>query len=366
MKHILLTAGIAAAMMITSCSGNRNKWNIHGTIDGLSDTDIVVLEGNNQGGWYTIDTIKPDKNGKFSYSHAPMGYPDIYRLRTGGSSLYFPIDSIESLTINATAPDMATNHTVTGSISAENLARVDSMLSASTAVKGIAGVLADEGLKRELGQMILSEPDGIVAYYVISKKIDGKPLFNPAVSLDHRLIGAVANSFTQNRPSDPRTSYLKKLYIDNRRGGNVTPTGTIEAQEVGSFELKLFDRKGVEHSLHELIEAGHPVILNFTAYAADWSPAYNIALNKVYEKYKAQGLEIYQVSVDNDEYAWKQTAANLPWISVLNNLSADGNVNLINYNVMSIPTTYIINREGVIAERVEDVTQLESAVAKYM
>lgn len=366
MKHIFLAAGTAAALLISSCSGSGDKWRINGTIDGLGDNDVVLLEGNNQGGWYVIDTISTDKNGRFDYSHAPQGYPDIYRLRAGAHSLYFPIDSIETLTINATAPDISTNHTVSGTPQAANLARVDSLLAASAASKGITGVIADEDLKRDLGQMILADPNGIVAYYVISKRIDGKPLFNPSVSLDHRIIGAVANSFTQNRPSDPRTTYLKKLYLDNRKPSASAPAKTIEAQEVGSFEIKLFDRKGVEHSLHDLTAAGKPVVLNFTAYTAEWSPALNIELNKVYEKYHPQGLEIYQVSVDTDEYAWKQTAANLPWIAVLNSLSAEGNNNLLNYNVVSLPTTFVINRQGVIAERVTDLSSLDRAVAAQM
>ncbi len=365
MKHISLAAA-AALLLLASCSGNGNKWKINGSIDGLAADDVILLEGNNQGGWYVIDTITPDSKGRFSYSHAPQGYPDVYRLRLGGEAVYFPIDSIETVTISATAPSIGENHTISGSPQAENMARVDSLLAASAAVNGVAGAITDADLKHKLGQLILADPDGIVAYYIVSKKVDGKPLFNPSVSIDHRLIGAVANSFSQNRPSDPRTTYLTKLYLDNRRSGGSPQARVIEAEEVGSFELKLYDRKGVERSLHELTDAGHPVLLNFTAYTAEWSPALNMELNKIYEKYHPMGLEIYQVSVDRDEYAWKESAANLPWIAVLNDLSAAGNSNLINYNVVSIPTSFIINRNGVISERVDDITKLESAVAAHM
>ncbi len=328
MKNISLTAAVAATLLICSCS-DGDKWRIHGKIEGLSDNETILLEGSNQGRWYTMDTIKVDKDGTFDYSRLPQGYPDIYRLRTGDNSLYFPIDSIETLTITAT------------------------------------GVVNDESLKRTLGNMVISDPSGIISYYIISKKIGGQPLFNPSVSLDHRIIGAVANAYNQTRPSDPRTSYLKRLFIENRRSSS-TPRNVIEAKEVGAFDIKLFDRKGVERSLLDLTSKGNTVVLNFTAYNTEWSPAFNIELNKVYERYHEQGLEIYQVSVDTDEYKWKQTAANLPWISVMNNLSADGNSNLVNYNVSSIPTTFIINREGVIAARVDDITKLDSTVAKYM
>ena len=39
-------------------------------------------------------------------------------------------------------------------------------------------------------------------------------------------------------------------------------------------------------------------------------------LRDLYDKYAAQGFEIYQVSLDADEHYWKTTADNLPWICV--------------------------------------------------
>ena len=80
---------------------------------------------------------------------------------------------------------------------------------------------------------------------------------------------------------------------------------------------------------------------------------------------KDRGFEIYQVSVDPDEFKWRQSAKNLPWITVYNS-SVDGTDNLIRYNVTNLPTAFIINRNGEIAERVNDITKLESTLNKYM
>ena len=107
------------------------------------------------------------------------------------------------------------------------------------------------------------------------------------------------------------------------------------------------------------------VLLNFTAYAAEESPAFNVALNKVYEKYHNQGFEIFQVSLDENEYAWKQTAKNLPWITVLNSV-ADGTQILSQYNVSSLPTVFLFNRNGELVERVNDISQLDAAIAKLI
>ena len=366
MKSIYRIALLGMAAIAASCSNNGPQWHLNGSIEGLAEGDNIILEGNNQGYWYVIDTIHPSKDGSIKYAGEPHGYPDIFRIRVGESSVYFPIDSLETVTVTATAPDIAANHTLSGSPQAVNLAKVDSMLTASAARTGVKAVVTDDNLKRELGKMILADPAGVVSYYVISKSVGNMPLFNPTTSVDHRIIGAVANSYAQLRPNDPRTKYLTKLYLNNRRPSEKADGGRqLNIQEIRAFEINLFDHKGKQHSLLELTASGKPVILNFTAYAADWSPAFNVELNKVYEKYHANGLEIYQVSVDEDEYAWKRTAKNLPWITVLNNV-ANGSKTLSQYNVGAIPTTFVFNRDGQLVERVLDIADLDKAVAKCM
>ena len=364
MKSIFRIALLGMAAVAVSCSNNGPQWHLNGSIEGLSDNDNIILEANNQGYWYVVDTIQA-KNGKLDYAGDIHGYPDIFRLRVGESSVYFPVDSIETVTINATAPDIAATHTLSGSPQAINLAKVDSMLTATAATMGVKAMVNDEALKRELAQMILADPAGVVSYYIISKSIGDTPLYNPAQSVDNRIIGAVANAFNTQRPDDPRTKYLTSLFLRNSRPSASTEGTKMEAQLIKAFEIDLYDHTGKRHSLLELTESGRPVILSFTAYSADWSPAFNVELNKVYSKYHPQGLEIYQVSVDDDEYAWKQAAKNLPWITVYNNVSDGGKV-LRQYNVGQVPTTFVFNREGELVERVLDIADLDSAVAKVM
>lgn len=354
---------LSLAAMLASCSGG-NKWHLDGKITGLNEGDIVVLEGNNQGYWYPMDTIEVSSNGSYNYSRDAQGYPDIYRLRVGEKSVYFPIDSIESITLSAEAPDIDKNYTLSGSPQAENLVRVDSMIIASAAKSGVSAVSSDSELKRALGEMIIADPAGIVTYYIINKSMGGKPIFSPSRREDLRYIGAVANAFNDRRPSDPRTSYLRKLFLENRprgaAGGN-----TVVANEVRAFDIKLFDNTGKEHSLLDLTSQGKVVVLNFTAYTAPESPAFNVLLNKVYEKYHQQGMEIFQVAFDDDEYAWKQVARNLPWVTVLNG-PADGDKALRDYNVGSLPAIFIFDRNGDVVERVTDIETLDAAVGRRM
>ena len=343
MKTIFKSIAIGSLTFLASC-GNGNEWKIDGKISGLNGTDLVILEGNNQGYWYPMDTLAMRVMGSFKYSHAAQGYPDIYRLRVNTSSLYFPIDSIETVTISAEAPDIALNHSISGTPQARNMMIVDSLLMNSANQHGVTTVVNDENLKHELGQILLADPAGIVTYYIISKKINGKPLYNPANKMDLRYIGAVANAFNDMRPSDPRTSYLRRLFLSNRVSES-TQTSNIPVTEVKAFDIKRFDNVGKEHSLLELTESGKVVLLNFTAYTVDEQPPFN--------------------APDADEYAWKQTAKNLPWITVLNG-AADGAEILSLYNVTSIPTVFLFNRNGELVERVTDISALDSSIAKLL
>ena len=121
----------------------------------------------------------------------------------------------------------------------------------------------------------------------------------------------------------------------------------------------------MKQSLREVASRGNVTILNFTIYSDKNSPLFNIGLNKIYEANKDAGLEIFQVSVDENEKMWKDASENLPWITVYNS-QADGAKYLMNYNVELLPTSFIINRDGELVERVDDINQLEKAVKKYL
>ena len=204
-----------------------------------------------------------------------------------------------------------------------------------------------------------------MAYYIINKKIGGTQIFNPNIKSDLRIIGAVANAFVEKRPNDPRTEYLKNLFLSQRVAiSGVAASDTLVVAQTHIFEINLPDAKGEKRSLVETASKGNVVLLNFTAMTAEESPAFNIELNKIYSEYSAKGLEIYQVSIDQDEYAWQKAAKNLPWISVY--AGANDNKCLVDYNVNFIPTLYVIDRNGEIAERITDIAKIKSTVSKYL
>ncbi len=364
-SRAVIFSSLAAAMFLTGCSDK--KWNAEGTISGAEGKDIVVEAPNAAGGWYPLDTVTVGKDGKFKVSGEAIGHPELLRLTLAGQSAYFPIDSVETVTIQAQAANLQASALLSGSESAEKMQEVNDLIAKVAKAKGESAVAFDPDLKRSLAEVILRDPADIVAYYLIFHRVGGTLIFSPAEKSDLRIIGAVANAYTQHRPSDPRTAMLKDLYISNRKA--IMPSyasgDTIMAREMQFPEIDLLDEKGVRQKLSDIADKGKVVILCFTAYTAQGSQALNVELNKVYTAHKAQGLEIYQVGLDDDEFQWKQSAKNLPWITVYNT-PKDGAQSLIDYNISALPAIFILNRQGDLVERVEAANRLESAVSRYL
>lgn len=359
MKKFLLLMTLVAAL--TACDGN--KFHIDGSIEGASDTTTLVLEQSSNGEWFIVDSIKVDKSGKFSVSVPAPEVPTIYQLRHGNQSICFPIDSLDHLTVTAKMPNLGLDYNISGSDHAVEVMKIDK---AAMQFAGGKGTEAErQAWKDQLSRQIAADPSGIVAYYTINKYIDGKPLFDPLNDNDLRIIGAVANSFNSFRPNDPRTDYLVNLLLDGqrRRRAMNAPSDTVLATVASLIDIKLQDNNGKQQSLADVASRNHIVLLDFTAYTTEISPQLNKLLNDIYQQFHSRGLEIYQVSVDQDNVAWRQAAQNLPWITVFEPMSINSK-SIGNYNVNGIPTTFII-KNGDIVERVEDATRLKATVAKH-
>lgn len=360
MKKIFLM--MIAVMALTACNGN--KFHVDGVVEGANDSTTLILEQSSNGEWFILDTVRVDNSGKFSVSAEAPEVPSIYQLRYGDQVICFPIDSLDHLTINSKLPHFATDYTIAGSDHAQQVMAIDKEAMKFAGGKGTDAEL--QAWKDQLAHQIVADPSGIVAYYTINKYINGKPLFDPLNDNDLRIIGAVANSFNSFRPDDPRTDYLVNLLLDGqrRRRSLTAPTDTVYADVASIIDIKLQDYNGKEYSLTKVAADNRVVLLDFTIYQTEYSPQINKLLNDIYQSYHSRGLTIYQVSLDQDNVAWRQAAQNLPWITVFDPRSVNSQY-VGAYNVTGMPTTFII-RNGEIVERVEDITRLKAAVAKYM
>ena len=365
-RHILVAA-MAASLMAASCGGG-NEFRVGGVVEGGSDTVKMVVELSSNGRWLIADSVATTGNGEFSVNIPAPANPEVYRLRYGRNAIYFPIDSLDQITINTGVKNFATEFTVSGSHDAVSMMNIDKRAIEINALQGEKRVEAISAWKKELVDTILANSSGILSYYIINKYIGSEPLFNPLDENDLRVIGAVANGYYTFKPNDPRTAYLVNVLRNGRIYHNpnaVAASDTLQVSETSLLDITLQDNDGVEQSLAKLAKEGKVILLSFTVYTAEFSPAYNALLADIYKNNKSRGLEIYQLSFDADEFQWRQSAVNLPWIAVYDPAGTRSG-NLSKYNVTQMPLTYIIDRNGEIVERVSDPTQLSKAIARYL
>jgi alkyl hydroperoxide reductase subunit AhpC len=106
------------------------------------------------------------------------------------------------------------------------------------------------------------------------------------------------------------------------------------------------------------------VLIQFWSAKDRASRIQNEALTELYSKYKSRGLEIYQVSVDNDRSAWIDAIEQdgLKWINVGD---MKGSITALNnYNVQKIPSNYVLDKEGNIVARDIQGPELDKLIGK--
>lgn len=134
-------------------------------------------------------------------------------------------------------------------------------------------------------------------------------------------------------------------------------------KEADIIDVELKDLRGNVRRLTDL--KGKVVLLDFTVYNNAMSAAHNLALRELYNKYHAQGLEIYQVALDADEHFWKTSADNLPWVCVRDaNGIYSTYVNL--YGVTALPTVFVVGRDNVLNARINELADLETSIKKLL
>ena len=202
-KYLLLLVTIG--LLSTSCS--NNKFKIKGEIYGGEEKSVVLEKSDFYGRWLPVDSTKTNHNGGFSFSFpAPMS-PDIYRLCLNNQYIYIPVDSVETITLTTSYDKFGSDFSLTGSRNAEMMAQFEKQL--QTAKTTHPDSLA--AFKRAVFSNYMKDFQGsILSFYILTKTINGKPLYDPADNTDRKYFAAVATGYHSARPDDPHTTHLEK------------------------------------------------------------------------------------------------------------------------------------------------------------
>lgn len=355
----VLVAAMSATFTVTSCGGD--KFHIEGSVAGATDSTLYLEKSDFAGRWMPVDSTRIGGNGNFGFRFESPADPEIYRIRMGERYIYIPVDSTENLSVSTTLADFGTKFEVKGSAQAERMAKFDR----DAALLANAPAAEINDFKRKaFAEMIHDARGSVTSYYVLTKTVGGKPLFSIDDPEDAKYFMAVATSFNQYRPNDPRTKMLSDLALEarKRRNASLGRQNVIEAQQVALIDVTLPDAGGKSRSLSEFAAKG-PVLLIFSRLDLKDSPALTMKLRELHNTYGSR-IAFYQVSLDSDLYAWREAAQNLPW-TVVYDSEGDASKNVLRYNVSTLPTFFIYNANGELSERVESLEKLPSALSKY-
>ena len=365
-------------IIIVGCQKSDN-FTVKGVI-AEAGGQMLYLENTGLSTIITLDSVRLKTDGKFSFSKARPKYPDFYCLRLKNELIHFSVDSTETITFTADAHNFAKSYIVEGSESSKAFKEITlAQLDANQELKKIRdsygmNLIPDSTYQQSVEnavkaykeialKYIFGAPMSTVAYFALFQQIDGLWFFDLYDKTDSRAYGAVATSYNMYYPESPRSKQLESIALQSLKiTRNVQQTTQViqNSKEVSFIDIELPDINDKSIKLSDISE-GKVMLINFTAYQAEWSPVFNINLNELYAKYKDRGFEIFQISLDNEAHYWKNIARNIPWTCVRDPQSVYSSIATI-YNVRQLPALYLINKKGEIVKRIESLDNLENEI----
>ena len=375
-----------AVFALCACTGK--SFNISGTITEAKDS-VLYLENMSLSGPVAVDSVKLGESGTFSFSEQAPDAPEFYRLRIAGQIINLAVDSTEQIEVKAQYPTMSAVYDVTGSEECTKIKelallqmdlqrRIDAIVAAPDL--GVSAVQdsvlrVTEAYKDQVKrQYIFAEPMKAYAYYALFQTVRlgqmESLIFNPRSSeQDVKVFAAVATSWDTYHPDAERGQNLHNIAIEgmknmrilqSRQLSNIDPN-LVNVSNV--IDINLPDSKGQQRRLTEL--KGKVVLLDFHVFASEGSTQRIMQLREIYNKYHAQGLEIYQVSLDPDEHFWKTQTAALPWICVRDERGPQSEY-LVSYNIQSIPTFFLVGRNSDLDKRDAQIKDLDAEIRSLL
>ena len=386
MKILTGVATAVAVVALSACTGE--SFTVSGAITEAKDS-VLYLENMSLSGAVAIDSVKLSETGTFSFTEQAPETPEFYRLRIAGQIINLAVDSTEQIEVKAQYPTMSAVYDIKGSEECDKIKelallqmdlqrRADAIVAApdlgvEAVQDSILRVLDayKENVKR---QYIFPKPMRAYAYYALFQTIRlgqmESLIFNPRSSEeDVKVFAAVATSWDTYYPEAERGKNLHNIAIEgmknirivqSRQLSNIDPN-LVNVSNV--IDINLLDNKGQMRRLTDL--KGKVVLLDFHVFASEGSTARIMLLREIYNKYHAQGLEIYQVSLDPDEHFWKTQTAALPWVCVRDDRGAQSEY-LVSYNIQSIPTFFLVGRNSDLDKRDSQIKDLDAEIRSLL
>ena len=366
-------------IMLASCA--KEGFRIEGTISNAKDS-VLFLEHNGLEGIAKIDSVKLDQSGAFSFSGGRGDNPEFYRLRIADQIINIAIDSTEHIAVKAVYPQMATNYIIKGSADNEKVkelalkqinlqSRCQQLLAQRPELADslIEVMLAD--YKRDITiNYIFKAPMKSYSYFALFQYVvinnQAILIFDPSKDAkDTKVFGAVATSWDTYYPGTLRTQNLHNITIKGMKDERIVKARQkpieLKADVRGVIDLPLRDNMGNERHLTDF--KGQVVLLDFHVFGMKGSTEYIMHLRDLYNKYHSRGLEIYMVSLDENQHFWKEQVANLPWVNVYDD---KGVSQAYTATATTLPIIYLIDRGNNVVKNPSQIKNLDEEIQKLL
>lgn len=367
-------------IIIAFISCNRsNKFTVSGIITN-AENQTLYFEYNGLMKDSIIDSVKLTKTGNFKFQSKSPKYTDLFQLRIDNQQIILGIDSTEHIQIKANGNNLI-DADISNSIPSTDIQNMrKSVLNLQLKVNEISKISDAAKQKAALELMaidiekhktivkanILKNTQSIAAYFSLYQQINGYYIFSPFDKEDRKYCAAVATAYDTYMPEYERSKNLRNFVLAALQQNKVAEQQQLLSQlqnksGIGFPNIELTDNKGNVRNLSDL--KGKTIVLDFSSTEMENKVAYTFELRDIFNQYYGKGLQIFQVSVDQNKMLWEQNTLNLPWISVRDENGASTKY-LDTYNIQSIPTLFLIDKTGNIVGRYYDFETLKADIKK--
>jgi peroxiredoxin len=350
-----------------ACTGNRTE--ISGHINGGEGLKLT-LERLDVNQTSLVDSLKIGDDGSFTLRLEPEE-PELYILKNeNGEIINLLLMPGEKIFVESSYDSFGQDYTVSGSEESEGIRSLVEQLQSTRkdldSLQILAGSIGDPEnpqmklIRSAYAQAIIKQkrytikylvehmgsPSSVYALY--QKYNDGDLVLNMEGDLQY--FKTVADSLEVTYPNSSLTRSLRADIKHREAAFNeaakLNSLLEMAGEEIsGMLELSIPDRDGKNVELSSL--HGKVILVAFWASGNKESVQALLQLKPIYNKYHEKGFEIYAISLDNNKVNWMSAMDfnEFQWINV-SELSFPESKAALLYNVTSLPTTYLINREG--------------------
>ncbi|MCU0362647.1 MAG: AhpC/TSA family protein [Bacteroidales bacterium] len=362
-------------LAIIALAGCRNNTvTISGTLESPTLGEYIYLDELMSDRLKPVDSVKIGDGGKYAFSF-DTEHPSMYILRFSQNNfLTLVVSPGEKISIGSHRDSLNFPSVIRGSAGTENVVRYNNALRKTVAVLGglnetymknidnprLPAVIDSldsvaEGYLTEINQFTkdyidsnLGSLETLIALY--QQVAPAVPVLNAEEDLAW-FVKVDSALFRQYPQYEPVMSLHKQVQLLVENFGGRAEAGPAPGERALAPDISLPGPEGDTITLSST--RGSVVLLDFWAAWCGPCRMENPNLVAAYDKYRRKGFQIYQVSIDKTKEAWLKGIEDDKlgrWIHV-SDLQYWNSPVLKLYNVESIPSNFLLDREGNIIAR---------------